>query len=369
MSALAIVLIALSAIYALMGLFFIAGLFIPNRTVSPARPFVSVIIAARNEASQIVDCLKMVLNQDYPGDLFEVIVVDDRSTDNTASIVETIAAGDQRLKLVRVTEKPEHASGKKYALQCGIKESRGDILLFTDADCRVQTRWVSAMVQSMGDRVGFVIGFSEVRASTFFERLQRFDFSVLMAAACGSANWGRAMAASGQNLAYRRTAYDAVGGFESVMNRISGDDILMMQLIRQRTAWKIVFAGSPNAGVTTRAEPSWRAFLQQRTRWASNADIMIRLNPVLFVVLACVYLFHVGLVGGLFLSWVEPLIAVVTAFAIGNKLVIDVLAGILGARYFGLSFSPVLFLIWFVVQTPYTLFVGLKGLFRQFSWR
>jgi cellulose synthase/poly-beta-1,6-N-acetylglucosamine synthase-like glycosyltransferase len=369
MTVFAISMSILSAVYILMGVFFITGLFVPHRRTSSRKPFVSVIIAARNEAAEIGECLRSVLNQDYPPESLEVIVVDDRSNDETARIVETMVPNDRRLRLVRVTDKPESFSGKKFALREGIRASRGELLLFTDADCRVGPQWVSSMIVAMTDDAGFVVGFSAVRAKTPFERLQRYDFGVLMTAACGSANWGMPMAASGQNLAYRRNAYDAAGGLDSVMERISGDDVLMMHLIRRKTAYRVVFASNAAAHVTTRAEATLAGFLQQRTRWASNADMMIRLNPVFFIYLLSVYCFHLSLVAGLALSAFFPLIAFVTLAAVANKLLIDGLAGWLGSRKFGLEFSLPLFFIWFVLQTPYTLWVGMKGLLRQFAWR
>lgn len=369
MTALAVAIAVLSAVYILTGLFFITGLFLPYRRTSSRQPFVSVIIAARNEASEIGDCLRTILNQDYPAGSMEVIVADDRSTDDTAAIVEALSKNDNRLRLVRVVDKPHSFSGKKFALREGIRASRGEILLLTDADCRVEPGWISAMVRSMTGDVGFVIGFSSVRAETTFERLQRLDFGVLMAAACGSANWGLPMAASGQNLAYRRDAYDAAGGLDGVMERISGDDVLMMHLIRRKTKYRIVFAADAAARVTTRPEATVTGFLQQRTRWASNADMMIRMNPVFFLYLLCVYGFHLSIVAGLAGTAFSPLIAFVTLAAIVNKLMIDGLAGWLGSRRFGLEFSLPLFAIWFILQTPYTLWVGMKGLLGQFAWR
>lgn len=369
MTVFAISLSILTAVYVLMGVFFITGLYVPHLRTSSRKPFVSIIIAARNEASEIGECLSTVLNQNYPMELMEVIVVDDRSTDETARIVETLANSDRRLRLVRVTDKPASFSGKKFALREGIRASRGELLLFTDADCRVGPQWLSAMVGQMTDDVGFVIGFSRVRADRFFERLQQFDFGVLMTAACGSANWGMPMAASGQNLAYRRDAYEAAGGLDSVMERISGDDVLMMHLIRRKTPYRTVFALDAASHVTTRAEPTLAGFLQQRTRWASNADMMIRLNPVFFIYLLCVYFFHLSIAAGLALAAFSPLIAFVTIAAVVNKLLIDGLAGWLGSHRFGLEFSFPIFLMWFVLQTPYTLWVGMKGLLRQFVWR
>lgn len=355
----------LTAIYVIGGLFFISGLFLPARRSAQRMDSVSVIIAARNEEAEIRACVESVLNQTYSS--YEVIVVDDRSEDRTAEIVREIH--DPRLKVVTIRDVPPGVSGKKFALQEAVRQAAGEILLFTDADCRVPPTWVETMAAYFDERIGFVIGFSEIRASTWFEKFQRADFLTLMMAACGSANWGVPMAASGQNLAYRKKAYEEAGGFAPILHRISGDDVLMMHQIRRTGRWKILFASDTRSFVTTRPEPSIGSFLRQRTRWASNSDIMVRMSPVFFGFLASVYGFHALIAVGLALASVDRAAAWATAFALTQKFIVDALASYLGARHFRRTFSPIGFGLWFVVQTPYTLLVGLRGLFKQFHWR
>lgn len=369
MSVLALFIGIFLIVYLFVGLLYVVGLYLPPRAGASARPFVSVIIAARNEENNILRCLTQVMRQTYPADKFEVIVVDDRSTDQTARIISDFAAQFPQVKLLHISDKPENISGKKNALDRGIKESKGEILLFTDADCLVKESWIDGIAAYFTDKVGAVIGFSSVEAVTFFERWQEYDFLSLMSAACGITNIGFPLAASGQNLAYRRKAFDLVGGFERIKERISGDDTLMIQLIRKQTEYQIVFSGDTGTFNTTQPMGTLNELIHQRSRWASNGTIMLQLNPVFFFYLVSVYFLHVLLVAGFILSFQHFSVLLITAFAWTTKGIVDFAVTYSGAQLFHKKFSPLIFLSWFILQTPLILWVGLKGAIGLFRWK
>lgn len=356
-------------VYLVMGLVFLLGLFQPSPSRNSLRPFVSVIIAARNEQENIINCLQSVIAQTYPKDQFEIIVVDDRSEDKTSESVLSLAKDHPQLKLIWVSEKQDKISGKKNALDKGIRESRGDILLFTDADCRVKSTWIEGMVSYFDDKVGAVIGFSSVVSGSFFEQLQAYDFLALMTAACGAANFGLPLAASGQNLAYRRRTFEEAGGFKKIMERISGDDTLMIQQIRKNTSYKIVFAGKRETYNTTRPMTSMKTFIEQRSRWASNGTIMISLNPLFFFYLICVYGLHALLAGGLIAGFFYRPALIVSVFVWLTRFVVDFALMYNGSRAFNTPFSLKIFLMWFFFQTPLILLAGIKGSVGYFKWK
>jgi cellulose synthase/poly-beta-1,6-N-acetylglucosamine synthase-like glycosyltransferase len=125
---------------------------------SDSTPLVSIIIAARNEAYNIAGTLQSLLAQDYPRDLMEIIVVDDRSEDDTSEIAIKFSKNDNRIKLVRQSEITKGISPKKQALEKGIEASSGEIILTTDADCYHDPGWIRALVSAMTPEVGMVIG-------------------------------------------------------------------------------------------------------------------------------------------------------------------------------------------------------------------
>ena len=182
-------------LYLFMGLLFGIGLLFPSRPADRKKLFVSVIIAARNEEENISRCLISVLNQSYPASLYEIIVVNDRSTDRTRAILEGFAAEYDRVVEVHVSNTPTGWAPKKHAIQTGIEKARGELLLFTDADCEVGPEWIDALVSLFEPDTGVVIGYSAVRSDGFFEELQRIDFLAMMSAACGIANLGFPLAA------------------------------------------------------------------------------------------------------------------------------------------------------------------------------
>ena len=369
MTILALVIGILLIIYLGMGLTFLVGHFMPARKASSIKPLVSVIIAARNEEKNIVRCLETLVRQTYPVELLEIVVVNDRSDDGTDKMIEEFTAKHKTIKYIKIKEKPENVSGKKYALTQGIEESKGEILLFTDADCIVKESWVENMVAYFSDGIGAVIGFSSVESRNFFERWQEYDFHSLMAATCGITNVGFPLAASGQNLAYRRKAYDEVGGFERIKERMSGDDTLMIQLIRKHTKYRIVFASDPGTYNSTLPMGSLTELIHQRSRWASNGTIMLRLNPFFFIYLVSVYALHMLLFAGLVAGVFNPLLLIMTVFAWITKWVVDLAVSHSGFRLFHREFSFSLFMFWFITQTPLIIWVGFKGTLGYFKWK
>lgn len=369
MTILALIIGILLIIYLGMGLTYAVGLFMPARRINSGKPFVSVIIAARNEEKNIARCLENLVRQTYSRELFEIIVVDDRSDDGTASVLSEFTAKHNVIRWIRISEKPQNVSGKKNALTQGIADSKGEILLFTDADCVVKETWIENMVAYFSEEVGAVIGFSAVESGNLFERLQEYDFLSLMSATCGITNVGFPLAASGQNLAYRRSAFDAVGGFEKVKERISGDDTLMVQLIRKYTGYRIVFASDPGTFNSTLPMGSLTELIHQRSRWASNGTIMFRLNPLFFLYLVSVYALHILLFAGLIIGSVYPAVMIMTLFAWLTKFVVDFLVGHSGVQVFRKKFSFPVFLLWFVLQTPLIIGIGFKGTLGYFKWK
>ena len=154
------VLIALGILYcAVVGAIFL-GLFRNRKGRNNALSMVSVIVAARNEEENIEDCLSALALQDYPDDMYEVVVVNDRSSDGTEQIARSFEDRYYNFSLLNVTGEPLYACPKKNALNLGIESSRGEIILLTDADCRPPCSWISDMVGHFEPEVGLVAGVS-----------------------------------------------------------------------------------------------------------------------------------------------------------------------------------------------------------------
>ena len=243
----------------------------PCRTTQ--RPSVSVIVAARNEAGSIGSCLAALRRQRYDGRL-QVVIVDDRSTDGTGAIVDS-AAGEWGTGLVclRAPESPRYVCPKKSALAVGIEGSDGDLLLFTDADCEPPPDWVATMATCFSPGVGLVAGFACVEPLRWLRhRLLAIDNLGVSALAEGSIGMVAPLSCTGRNLAYRRSVWDEVGGFDEIGHLISGDDVYFLRLVSGRTDWRISYCAEPAAVVTgPSGSPTLGAILQQKLRHASKA--------------------------------------------------------------------------------------------------
>jgi cellulose synthase/poly-beta-1,6-N-acetylglucosamine synthase-like glycosyltransferase len=229
------------------------------------------------------------------------------------------------------------------------------------------------MVSYFTDDVGMVVGFSQLgnkgKAYSLFEKLQALDFLSLMAAAQGSLNLNCPLAASGQNIGYRRSAFDAVGGFEKIKHRISGDDVLLLQLIRKYTDWKISFAPSPAAFNWAEPEKTLKSFLNQRKRWASNGTYQIKLNSGFFFFIVSVFLMNLIVIFGtafyifIYHSITIPILSLLVKFFI--ELLITLKGALIYQRADLLKYFP----IWAIVQMPYVIFTGLMGSLGRFIWK
>lgn len=254
-------------------------------------PAVSVVVAARNEETAIGACLDALQTQDYAGE-WEVVVVDDRSVDQTAQRVEERAWG--RLKLVRAPTEARFRCPKKSALAAGIAQSRGELLLFTDADCQPPPDWVRSTAQLFGPGVGLAAGHAFPQpVKGLRQGLLALDNLAVGALGAGSTGMGRPLSCTGRNLAYRRQVYEEVGGFAAIGHLIGGDDVYFLRLV-SRTSWRMVH--NPSLVSCASGPQGWQALFQQKLRHASKAGHYR--GPVLLLA-GAVYLFHLLLLVGL----------------------------------------------------------------------
>ncbi|MBN2354771.1 glycosyltransferase [candidate division KSB1 bacterium] len=362
----------LSLFYFLTVILFIIGLYLPAKSRNQQRLRVSVVIAARNEERHIGYILKDLVRQSYPKNLYEIIIANDGSDDRTSKIVLEYASKHPQVKLLTIGECPHQFSPKKFAIETAVRHASGEIIMATDADCRVGPKWIEAMVRYFTPRVGFVIGFSQFgrrgQRQNLIERLQAFDFLTLMGVASASCNLGLPLAASGQNLAYRRDAFLSVNGYRRIAHRTSGDDVLLLQLIRRGTPCDIVFANNPLTFASSEAQPTLRQFINQRKRWASNGSFQLFLNIPFFLYLLLVYLYNVVLLFAIVLSLLFSFSIILFLCIILKALSEGLIAGISSIRFNRTDLMKY-FPLWFIIQIPYVSLIGIMGTFGNFSWK
>jgi cellulose synthase/poly-beta-1,6-N-acetylglucosamine synthase-like glycosyltransferase len=257
--------------------------------VEMPQPFVSVIVAARNEAENLPLLLHALAAQTYPHHLFEVIIVDDFSTDNTQDVIQTFS----KPHIVMVQPGgPAAQSSKKKAIEAGVQNAKGPLLLITDADCMPPPRWIETLA-AYHQEAGAVFIAAPVKFTydhTLLQRFQALDFLVLQGITAASVAAQFHTMCNGANLAYTKKAFESVNGFEGINHIASGDDMLLMHKIWLQEKEQVQYVKSNDAIVSTAPMLTWRAFLQQRKRWASKTTHYN--DKRVFFVLVFIYLLN-----------------------------------------------------------------------------
>jgi len=334
--------------------------------------YFTVIIPARNEEDQIKQCLLSVLAQNYPPGLFEVIVADDYSTDNTAGVVTELQKQYPNLRLLQLEKLlpgKKLNSYKKKAIELAIEDAKGAWIVTTDADCLVSANWLRnfAGFISQSDAVFVAAPVKFTNTGSFVSLFQCLDFMSLQGITAASVSQGFHSMCNGANLAYNKQVFNEVGGFKGIDNIASGDDMLLMYKIYVRYKKQVHFLFSPESIVQTFPMLTWKGFINQRIRWASKADKFD--DKRIIAVLAFIYLLNLSFVLLPFAAiWFANIWWYWLAF-IAAKTVIELRFMVPVARFF----KEEKLLWWFPLMQPfhiaYTIVAGWLGKFGKYTWK
>jgi cellulose synthase/poly-beta-1,6-N-acetylglucosamine synthase-like glycosyltransferase len=232
-------------------------------TSKPAT-FVSVIVAYHNEQENLNSLIKSLNLQDYPEEFFEVIMVDDNSTDNSYEIVSSFTNNN----IISVKNK---GKGKKQAIRTGISASSGLLIITTDADCLMGKKWISTIASFFEiHKPDMILCPVQIEAGKgFFRRFQELEFMSLQGVTAGSVFFGEGTMCNGANLAFTKKVYQDHS--ENLHYEIaSGDDIFLLHSVKEQAGTKILWLESNDAMVTAGPSPTTMSFLKQRKRWISK---------------------------------------------------------------------------------------------------
>ncbi len=333
---------------------------------------VAVIIPFRNEAVHLPALLHCLQTQEYPKHLCEYIFIDDHSTDPSVSIIHSfnLSFPYQVLSLNELEPHLEAGAHKKRAINAGIKASQADLIITTDADCTMSSRWIYRLVAHYENMdTAFIAAPVKIisKKKSFVALFQTMDFLTLQGITGAAVYSGFHSLCNGANLAYTKQLFEEVKGFEGIEGTPSGDDVLLMQKIRSLHPETISYCKHPEAIVSTAAVRTWSQFFSQRIRWASKAKFYTEKN--LKAVMAGVYLLNLSF-----------LILVINAFfseTAASLLLIFFIAKILIEFPFLNAvmkfFHQQRLEAWFIIMQPahilYTITAGAFGLIGKYTWK
>lgn len=252
---------------------------------SPQQP-VSVIICARNEAANLRHNLPKILEQDYPN--FEVVVVNDASTDETADVLQKISEHYPHLNVISILEK--HGMGKKNALARGIESAKNDWLLLTDADCKPflykknqinNPYWISGMMSGIVNEMQMILGYApyQKRDNSLLNKFIRFETVWTATQYLSFALIGQPYMGVGRNLLYNKKLYRQANGFSKHADLASGDDDLFVnQVITEKNFSIILF---PQTFMVSEPKTQWNSYFTQKKRHLSAGNRYLLKHKIL----------------------------------------------------------------------------------------
>ena len=338
---------------------------------SPITKF-SVIIPARNEASNIEACIAGIRAQNYPSHLFEIIVVDDFSEDETAQKVLKIAQQHSNVHLLRLqdfTKDENLVAYKKRAIEIAITQATGDWMVTTDADCSFTNNWLASYDAYIQEHDSVMVAAPVAYTNTggFLSIFQVLDFISLQGITAAAVASGSHTLCNGANLCYSKEAFERVGKFSGIDHLPSGDDMLLMHKMKKSYPGKIGYLYAQNAVVTTAPSDTMGLFIQQRIRWASKASGYQ--DKIIFWILLLVYLVNFSLLVYLPINALQKGNINNWLILMGCKTLIEIPFMYASAKFF----KQQKLLWWFALMQPfhivYTVVAGWFGTFGSYTWK
>jgi cellulose synthase/poly-beta-1,6-N-acetylglucosamine synthase-like glycosyltransferase len=323
---------------------------------------VSVIIAVRNEEFEVLNLINSLKKQNYPLNLFEVIFVNDHSTDKTQEIIENNLS--ENFKIIQLTE---NEFGKKYAIKSAIKIAKGEIIVTTDADCKMNENWLSTIVSfyetNNSDMILAPVLFK--KRNNFLGIFQFYDFLALMSSTLGACAIKKPIMCNGANLIYKKEIFNEINN-PLLENTSSGDDMFLMINLKKLNK-KIDFLNSFDALVETKSEKSFFSFINQRIRWAGKNTKITDFDIISTGLI--VYLFNVSIIILAILS-IQKFELLIYFFQI--LFIKTFVEFILISSFASIYKQKIRLIIFFIIQPfhiLYTVFVPVLSLIFPYKWK
>ena len=300
-------------------------------------PFVSVIVPARNEEENIENCINSILKSNYPTDLFELIIVNDRSKDKTLEVIENISKRrNTTIKICNITTETANPNlkGKPGAIKTGIDNAKGELLLMTDADCFVTPNWIYRTVQhfidakTKNENIGMICSYTNVVSDKLFHYFQAAEWTYMHTFACAGIGLNTVLGCFGNNIAITKEAYNEIGGYEMLKFSVTEDYVLLKAIFD--AGFSVKYLCLKDTIVETLPVNSFKEYMLQRKRWAVGA-MNLGIKAVIYVTSSIAL--WLAIIGSIFAEQWELLIASCLLRFLGDCLILFPVFNVLDVKY------------------------------------
>ena len=329
----------------------------------------SIIIPFRNEENNLTELLNSLSLINYPKELFEILMINDDSDDDSIKIIEMSKTRYSNLPILILENQRESASPKKDAIKTAINKSRFDWIITTDADCIVPKNWLQALdafIQTHQPKL-IAAPVTYPNGNSFLEQFQLFDFLSLQAATIGGFGLNKPFLCNGANLCYQKSAYFEVNGFEGNAHIASGDDIFLMEKIKNKFPNGVQFLKSKDAIVYTKPQSTLKSLISQRVRWAAKtSSVNTTFTKLLGII---VFLINFLLVLTVFMVLAKSVLWQHLLFLFMVKLVLDLFLLLKAFLLFKQPSNVPLYLLSSICYPFFSMFVVMLSFNKGYHWK
>ena len=339
-----------------------------KKNIIPINKF-TIIIPFRNEVGNLGELLNSIAMLNYPKENFEILMVDDDSDDDSVLTITNFKIEHPSLPIIILKNQRKSISPKKDAINTAINNAQFDWIVTTDADCVVPKTWLltfDTFIQTYHPKliaapVTYNVG------SSFLEQFQLFDFLSLQASTIGGFGIKKPFLCNGANLCYQKSAFTEVNGFIGNEHIASGDDVFLMEKIKERFTKKVIFLKSKDAVVFTKPQPALSTLVSQRVRWASKTSSVD--NPFIKVVGVVVFLMNFLLIFAVILFLIKSVSWQYLLLLFGIKLVLDFALLIKSFKFFKQSFNFIKYVLSSLCYPFFSIYVILLSFKKGYHWK
>lgn len=323
---------------------------------------ISIVIAVRNEELTIGNCVDSILNQNYNHDFFEIIIVDDHSTDNTIEVIRSLSEKFKNVRFYQLT----NTFSKKEAIKHGVKHANQDVIATTDADCMLPLNWLNYIANKFNGETSFLFGPVMLEDKTSFLNIfQQLDFFAMQGLTFGTSYYNQPVMCNAANMSFKKENYIVL--CDKLENKTpSGDDVFLLDQFKQNKQVISAFLNK-NFIAQTKAEEKFKDFVNQRVRWASKSklykdNLLLFFNYLVFFTNVSVLFIYYHII------FIEQNRGVYIILLL-SKWVIDFILLFLIASFFNKRKLMKYFLPTQLLYPLYIIGVGIISQFIKYTWK